>query len=64
MSFGKGIHSTKGTLDYVHSELWGPSQVPTKGGASYMLTVIDNYSGKVWVFFLRHKSEVFTTFKQ
>ena len=64
VSFSKGIHSTKGTLDYVHSDLWGPSQVPTKGGASYMLTVIDDFLRKVWVFFLRHKSEVFVTFRQ
>ena len=64
VSFGKGIHSTKGTLDYVHSDLWRPSHVPTKGGTSYMLTVIDDFSRKVWVFFLRHKREVFATFKQ
>ena len=29
-----------------------------------MLKVIDDFSRKVWVFFLRHKSEVFATFKQ
>ncbi|KAM3319479.1 putative protein isoform X1 [Capsicum chacoense] len=45
--FTKGIHSTKGTLDYIHSDLWGPAGVPSKGGANYLLTIIDDYSRKV-----------------
>ncbi|XP_027155770.1 uncharacterized protein LOC113756205, partial [Coffea eugenioides] len=27
------VHRTKGTLDYIHSDLWGPSRAPSKGGA-------------------------------
>ncbi|PHT39113.1 hypothetical protein CQW23_22686 [Capsicum baccatum] len=29
--FTKGIHSTKGTLYYIHSDLWEPSRVPSRG---------------------------------
>lgn len=57
-------HRTKGTLDYIHSDLWRPSRVPSKGGARYFLTLIDDYSRKVWVYFLKHKNDVFLTFKQ
>lgn len=63
-SFGTGEHRTKGTLDYVHSDLWGPAQVQSKGGARYMLTFIDDYSKKVWIYVLRSKDEVFNHFKQ
>ncbi|GAV91868.1 gag_pre-integrs domain-containing protein, partial [Cephalotus follicularis] len=28
VKFSTGTHSTKGTLDYIHSDLWGPAQVP------------------------------------
>ena len=28
-----------------------------------MLTIINDFSCKVWVFFLKHKSDVFSTFK-
>ena len=49
--FSAGTHNTKGTLDYIHSDLWGPSRVPSKGGAFYMLTIIDDFSRKVWAFF-------------
>ncbi|KAL5858125.1 hypothetical protein ACOSQ3_005583 [Xanthoceras sorbifolium] len=64
VSFSTAIHRTKGTLDYIHSDLWGPARVPSKGGARYMLILIDDYSRKVWVYFLKHKNDVFATFKQ
>ncbi|KAG8473472.1 hypothetical protein CXB51_035785 [Gossypium anomalum] len=37
--------------------------VPSRGGANYMLTFIDDFSRKVWAFFLKQKSDVFSTFK-
>ncbi|KAG8486271.1 hypothetical protein CXB51_019635 [Gossypium anomalum] len=55
--FTRGIHNTKGTLEYIHSDLWGPSRVPSRGGANYMLTFIDDFSRKVWAFFLKQKSD-------
>nr|CAD1827360.1 unnamed protein product [Ananas comosus var. bracteatus] len=64
VSFTKAVHRTKGTLDYIHLDLWGPASVPSKGGVRYMLTFIYDYSRKVWTFFLLRKSDVFKTFKQ
>ncbi|KAG8489146.1 hypothetical protein CXB51_017182 [Gossypium anomalum] len=61
--FTKGIHNTKRTLEYIHSDLWGPSKVPSRGGANYILTFIDDFSRKVWAFFLKQKSDVFSAFK-
>jgi len=51
--FDTGIHKTKGTLDYIHSDLWGTSRVPSKGGHHYMLTIINDFSRKVWAYFLK-----------
>jgi len=48
----------------VHSDLWGPSRKISLGGACYMLTIIDDYSRKVWPYFLKHKSEAFLAFKE
>ncbi|KAG8486717.1 hypothetical protein CXB51_020156 [Gossypium anomalum] len=56
--FTRGIHNTKETLEYIHSDLWGPSRVPSRGGANYMLTFIDDFSRKVWAFFLKQKSDI------
>uniref|UniRef100_A0A2N9IN85 Integrase catalytic domain-containing protein n=1 Tax=Fagus sylvatica TaxID=28930 RepID=A0A2N9IN85_FAGSY len=57
-------HKSKGTVDYIHSDLWSPSLVSSKGGHWYLLTFIDDYSRKVWVHFLKNKSNVFVTFMQ
>ncbi|GAV77771.1 gag_pre-integrs domain-containing protein [Cephalotus follicularis] len=53
------MHSTKGTLNYIHSDLWGPAEVPSKGGALYFVTFIDDYSRKVWIYFLNIKKSCF-----
>lgn len=44
LKFGKGKHESGGFLDYVHSDLWGPSRTQSKGGARYFLTFVDDYS--------------------
>ncbi|KAL2235740.1 UNVERIFIED_CONTAM: Retrovirus-related Pol polyprotein from transposon TNT 1-94 [Sesamum indicum] len=51
-------------LDYVHADVWGPSNIPTHGGNRYFLSIIDNFSHKVFVFLMKHKSEVFEKFKK
>ncbi|KAG8482181.1 hypothetical protein CXB51_026801 [Gossypium anomalum] len=61
--FTRGIHNMKGTLEYIHSDLWGPSRVPSRGETNYMLTFIDDFSRKVWAFFLKQKSDAFSAFK-
>ena len=64
VKFNTSTHTTEGILDYVHSDLWGPSRKKSLGGASYMLTIIDDYSRKVWPYFLKHKYEAFSAFKE
>lgn len=36
-SFKTSRHLTKGKLDYIHSDLWGPARIKTHGGARYSL---------------------------
>ena len=64
MKFSKAVHSTTGVLNYIHSDLWGPSKHPTLSGGRYFLTLIDDYSRKVWVFILKTKDESFERFKE
>uniref|UniRef100_A0A2N9GKI3 Integrase catalytic domain-containing protein n=1 Tax=Fagus sylvatica TaxID=28930 RepID=A0A2N9GKI3_FAGSY len=61
--FKTATHKTKGILDYVHSDIWGPVRTPSKGGAQYFMSFIDDYSRKTWVYFLKNKSEAFAKFK-
>jgi transposase InsO family protein len=65
VKFSMTIQCTKGIVDYFYFDLWGLSPIMLKGGAQYLLTFINDYSRKVWVYFLeKKKSNVFVTFKQ
>ncbi|CAN1141332.1 Uncharacterized mitochondrial protein AtMg00300 [Linum perenne] len=39
VKFNTSVKTTDGILDYVHSDLHGPSREPSLGGARYMLIV-------------------------
>ncbi|GJW27376.1 retrotransposon protein, putative, ty1-copia subclass [Tanacetum coccineum] len=64
VSFSVGRHTTQGVIDYVHSDLWGPSQVESLGGKRYFLSIVDDYSRRVWVYILMFKHEAFGKFKE
>ena len=53
--FLKGMHISKQPLDYVHADLWGLAQVPSLSGGRYFISVIDDYSRKVWIYILKTK---------
>ena len=63
-AFGTGIHNTKEILEYVHSDVWGPSPITSLSGRLYYVSFIDDYSRYAWVYMLHAKSEVFATFLQ
>ena len=63
MQFKASTHKTEGKLDYIHSDVWGPVKESSRGGHVYFVTFIDDFSRKVWVYFMRHKSETFDKFK-
>ena len=49
-------YTTQGALALVHSDLAGPIQSLAKDGYKCVLNFIDNYSGLIMLYFLRHKS--------
>jgi hypothetical protein len=58
--FKTGRHASEGILDYVHSDVWGPSPTISYGGSSYFVTYIDDFSRKFWIYMLKRKGDVFT----
>ena len=58
---GKSIRE-KAPLEIVHSDLCGLMKMPSLAGSHYILTFIDDYTRKTWVYFLKQKSEVFEQF--
>ena len=54
----------KEKLELVHSDIWGPTTTVSIGGKHYFVTFIDDHSRKVWVYFLKKKSEMFEAFRR
>lgn len=48
---------SKECFELLHCDIWGRYRNPSTSGASYFLTVVDDYSRSVWVFLLKHKFE-------
>jgi hypothetical protein len=63
-SFPQSSTQAKQHLELFHTELCGPMQTESIGGRFYFLTFIDDFSRKIWIYFLRHKSESFAKFKE
>ena len=51
-------------LQLVHSDVCGPMQTQSIGGAKYFVTVIDDYTRCCAVYFMKHKSEVLDKLKE
>ncbi|GJT06836.1 retrotransposon protein, putative, ty1-copia subclass [Tanacetum coccineum] len=50
-------------LGIIHTDVCGPLRHVSKQGASYFITFTDDYSHYCYVYLLKHKHEVFETFK-
>jgi hypothetical protein len=50
-------------LDIVYSDLTGPKDVVSAGGAKYILNFIDDHSDMLWIYLLKEKSNATDAFK-
>ena len=62
LKFGTTIHNTEGILDYIHTDVWGPTRTASLRGKHYFVTFVDDFSRRVWVYTMKSKDEVFETF--
>ena len=65
VSFMRRGHERKSDLlELVHSDVFGPVNVKSLGGAAYFVTFIDDASRRVWAYPMKRKDEVFGTFQK
>jgi len=62
VKFSIATHCTKGILDYIHTDIWGPTKMTSSGGNYYVVTFIDDYSRRYWVYTMKHKGKVLELF--
>ncbi|KAL0313097.1 UNVERIFIED_CONTAM: hypothetical protein Sradi_5709000 [Sesamum radiatum] len=53
-----------GLLDLVHTDVYGPLNIPARGGFSYFITFTDDHSRYDYVYLMRYKSEAFGRFNE
>jgi len=51
-------------LELIHSDICGPMETTSIGGSRYFLTFIDDHSLKVFIYFLKEKSQVKESFAE
>jgi hypothetical protein len=61
--FSSNNNRSKEILDLIHSDVCGPMPVKSLGGSLYYVIFIDDYSRKTWLYLLKTKDEVSTSFK-
>ena len=52
------------SLQLVHTNVCGPIKPSSLDKSNYFLLFIDDFSRKMWVYFLKQKSEAFGAFKE
>ncbi|KAH9726030.1 retrovirus-related pol polyprotein from transposon RE1 [Citrus sinensis] len=56
------IKTTK-ALELIHTDLWGPSPIPSREGYTYYISFVDDFSRYTWIYPLKLKSEALEVFK-
>ena len=64
MSFSKISKLKENILDMVYSNECSPIEVETLGGSRYFVSIINDASRKMWVYFLNKKDQMFQYFKK
>ncbi|KAH9761191.1 hypothetical protein KPL70_000407 [Citrus sinensis] len=57
VKFGTANHDTREIVEYVHSDVWGPTKTTSIGGSHYFVIFVDDFSRRVWVYTMRVKDE-------
>jgi histone deacetylase 1/2 len=61
LPYPRSTSASTSPLQLVYSDVWGPAP-SSVGRKTYYVSFIDDYSKFVWIYFLKHKSEVFQIF--
>lgn len=54
----------KQPLELVHTDICGPIEVESLGHKRYFLLFVDDFTRRIWIYFLKEKSEAFTKFRK
>ncbi|GJX87871.1 retrotransposon protein, putative, ty1-copia subclass [Tanacetum coccineum] len=61
--FSHQVERAKDLLGLIHTHVCGPFRIVSRKGASYFITLTDDFSRYGYVYLMKHKQDVFETFK-
>ena len=62
--FSSNDSRSKGISDLVHSNICGTMLVSSLAGYNYYVTFIDDFSKRMWIYFMKTKDEIFSQFRE
>ena len=63
LPFNQSIFVSSSPFDLIHSDVWRPSPIPTKGGSRYYVSFIDDHTHYCRVYLMKHRFEFFEIYK-
>ncbi|KAG8365262.1 hypothetical protein BUALT_Bualt18G0085900 [Buddleja alternifolia] len=64
LPFNLSTSTSSAPFDLVHSDVWGPAPISTKGGSRYYVSFIDDYTRYCWVYLLKRRSDLVHTYTE
>ena len=64
LPFNKSTSSSIAPFDLIHSDVWGPSPIATKGGSRYYVSFVDDHTRFCWVFLMKRRSDYFDIYNR
>ncbi|KAK8951274.1 hypothetical protein KSP39_PZI003194 [Platanthera zijinensis] len=62
-SYSASLNKTNTPFALIHSDMWGPSPIPTSTGHRWFVIFVDDCTRMTWLYPLKTKDEVFTVFQ-
>jgi hypothetical protein len=63
VSYPVSLNKTNTPFALIHSDVWGPSLIPTSSGHRWFVIFVDDCTRMTWLYQLKTKDEVFTIFQ-
>ena len=59
LPFNNSVSHALSSFDLIHSNVWGPSPIPTSGGSRSFIIFVDDFSRYTWIYLFKNRYELY-----